>query len=83
MLIAIGMLLAIGTGLRRRSSLGNEFLETSIVHLQLPVIGDVKLVSAAIFDLGVYLLVIGVVIIVLSHLAVAHAQRWRDARARR
>ena len=30
---------------------------------------EVKLVSAAIFDLGVYVLVIGVVILVLSHLA--------------
>jgi len=67
-LIAVGMLLAIGTGFASLI-LGNEFLESAIVHVDLPAIGDVKLVSAAIFDLGVYLLVIGVVIIVLSHLA--------------
>ena len=33
------------------------------------MVGDVKLVSAAVFDVGVYLLVIGVVIMVLGHLA--------------
>jgi multicomponent Na+:H+ antiporter subunit A len=67
-LIATGMLLAIGTGVVALVA-GNQFLETAIVHVDLPQIGDVKLVSAAIFDLGVYLLVIGVVIIVLSNLA--------------
>ena len=46
------------------------------------MIGDVKLVSAAVFDLGVYLLVIGVVIIVLEPPRVAHARR-RLACARR
>jgi multicomponent Na+:H+ antiporter subunit A len=67
-LIAVGMLLAIGTGVVALVA-GNQFLETAIVHVDLPLIGDVKLVSAAVFDLGVYLLVIGVVVIVLSNLA--------------
>jgi multicomponent Na+:H+ antiporter subunit A len=67
-LIGVGMLLAIGSGLTSLA-LGREFLETAIVHVQLPAIGDVKLVSAAIFDLGVYFLVIGVVVIVLTNLA--------------
>ena len=48
---------------------GNEVLESAVVHVTLPVVGDVKLVSAAVFDAGVYLLVIGVVILVLGHLA--------------
>ena len=43
-------------------------------------IGDVKLVSAAVFDLGVYLLVIGVVIIVLSHLSSRTHSGDADAR---
>jgi multicomponent Na+:H+ antiporter subunit A len=67
-LIATGMLLAIGDGLAPLL-VGNEFLESGIVHVDVPGIGDVKLVTAAIFDLGVYVLVIGVVILVLSHLA--------------
>ncbi len=67
-LIAIGLLLAAGTALVPVIT-GNEVLESAVVHVTLPVVGDVKLVSAAVFDAGVYLLVIGVVILVLGHLA--------------
>ena len=68
LLIGTGILLAVGSGVAALIA-GQEFLETAIVHVDLPWIGDVKLVSAAIFDFGVYLLVIGVVIIVLGNLA--------------
>ncbi len=68
LLIGTGILLAVGSGVAALIA-GQEFLETAIVHVHLPWIGDVKLVSAAIFDFGVYLLVIGVVIIVLGNLA--------------
>jgi len=68
LLIAVGILLAVGSGVAALVA-GREFLETAIVHAHLPWIGDVKLVSAAIFDFGVYLLVIGVVVIVLGNLA--------------
>jgi multicomponent Na+:H+ antiporter subunit A len=67
-LIAVGMMLAIGTGLAALLA-GNEFMESSIFHVDVPLVGDVKLVTSAVFDIGVYLLVIGVVILVLSHLA--------------
>lgn len=67
-LIGVGMLLAIGSGLTALA-LGNEFLETAIVHVHVPLVGDVKLVSAAVFDFGVYLLVIGVTITMLNSLA--------------
>jgi multicomponent Na+:H+ antiporter subunit A len=67
-LIAVGILLAAGSGLVALVA-GQEFLETAIVHVHVPWIGDLGLVSAAIFDFGVYLLVIGVVIIVLGNLA--------------
>lgn len=67
-LIATGMLLATGSGIGGLVA-GNEFLETSIFHVDVPAVGDVKLVTSGIFDIGVYVLVIGVVILVLSHLA--------------
>ena len=67
-LIALGLTFAVGTGFAPLFA-GNEFLESSIFHVDVPAIGDVKLVTAGVFDLGVYLLVIGVVITVLSHLA--------------
>ena len=39
--------------------LGLGFLESGYVEIDVPVVGKVKLVSAVLFDLGVYLLVIG------------------------
>jgi multicomponent Na+:H+ antiporter subunit A len=67
-LIAIGMLLAVGSGVTALLA-GDDFLQSAIGHIDMPVIGDVKLVSTGVFDAGVYLLVIGVVILVLSNLA--------------
>ena len=67
-LIAIGMLLAVGSGVAALLA-GDEFLQSGIGHIDMPVVGDVKLVSTGVFDAGVYLLVIGVVILVLSNLA--------------
>lgn len=67
-LIASGLLLAVGTAVAPLLA-GNELLESSIFHVDVPVVGDVKLVTSAVFDIGVYLLVIGVVILVLTNLA--------------
>ncbi len=39
--------------------LGLGFLESGYVEVTVPVVGKVKLVSAVLFDIGVYLLVIG------------------------
>ena len=73
-------------GRQRRSRpliAGNEFLETGDrPRPRCPWIGDVKLVSAAVFDFGVYLLVIGVVIIVLGNLAVADPRRGASRECR-
>lgn len=35
------------------------FLESGYVEFRVPAVGDVKLVSAVLFDIGVYLLVVG------------------------
>ncbi len=39
---------------------GGAFLESAVWDLSLPLFGDVKLVSAIGFDIGVYLVVVGV-----------------------
>jgi multicomponent Na+:H+ antiporter subunit B len=44
---------------------GDALLESAIWKIDVPLIGTVKVVSSAIFDLGVYFLVIGVVLAVL------------------
>lgn len=49
---------------------GGVLLESHIWQLDIPVVGDVKLVSSVFFDLGVYLVVVGVVLAVLVSLGI-------------
>jgi multicomponent Na+:H+ antiporter subunit A len=73
------------------SATGDQFLTSSIAEFGLPLIGTVKLVSSTVFDIGVYVLVLGVVLSVLTHLGaesgirprrVAGPRASRRARAR-
>jgi multisubunit Na+/H+ antiporter MnhB subunit len=49
---------------------GDSLLESHIWKLTVPVVGDVKIVSSTFFDIGVYILVIGVVLSILVALGV-------------
>jgi multicomponent Na+:H+ antiporter subunit A len=48
--------------------LGGEVFQSAIIEFTLPVFGHVKFVTATIFDIGVYLVVVGLVIDVLRSL---------------
>jgi multicomponent Na+:H+ antiporter subunit A len=48
--------------------LGAPVLSSAVVQIDLPVLGPVKLVTALFFDLGVYLIVVGLVLDVLRSL---------------
>jgi multisubunit Na+/H+ antiporter MnhB subunit len=50
---------------------GGAVLDSSVVTFTLPLVGKVKLVSSTLFDLGVYVLVIGSVVGALRALALA------------
>lgn len=63
-LIGAGLLLAVATALAP-VALGDSLLESTIWKPEVPFVGEVKVVSSAFFDLGVYFLVIGVVLAVL------------------
>jgi multicomponent K+:H+ antiporter subunit A len=65
--IGIGVLVAGLTGIGSWF-FGKPFLTSAHGHPHLPVIGDVPLASAAAFDLGVYLTVVGAVMLMLSSL---------------
>lgn len=45
--------------------LGDPALTSAIVTLDVPLIGSIKVVSSALFDTGVYVLVVGVVVQIL------------------
>lgn len=46
--------------------LGDAVLETALFEQEVPVLGKVKTTSALVFDIGVYLLVVGLVLMVFE-----------------
>jgi multicomponent K+:H+ antiporter subunit A len=66
--IAIGLLFALGTG-AAAMGLGYPFLTTHTAHLDLPVLGEVHIASAMFFDVGVFAVVVGSTLLVLTVIA--------------
>lgn len=57
-LLGAGLLLAAGTGFASLLA-GGGFLESASTTLEIPLVGSVKAVSVLVFDIGVYLVVVG------------------------
>jgi multicomponent K+:H+ antiporter subunit A len=74
-----GLLLAVATG-ASAVVLGNPFLTSYFRYADIPVIGKVPLASAALFDLGVFALVVGATVLILIALAHQSIRRLRAAR---
>jgi multicomponent K+:H+ antiporter subunit A len=66
--IAAGLLLALATGLGSWA-FGHPFLTTHTAHLTLPLLGEIHLPSAAVFDAGVFAVVVGSTVLMLTALA--------------
>jgi multicomponent Na+:H+ antiporter subunit A len=67
-LLGVGGLLAVGAGVVGPLA-GAAFLEdVALEWTGLPVVGDISVTSVLVFDIGVYLIVIGVVYAILSTL---------------
>lgn len=60
-LLGSGLVLAAGTGFVSLLA-GGAFLESGVLDLTLPLFGEVKVVSALFFDMGVYLVVLGMAV---------------------
>ena len=65
--LGLGLLLSAGTG-AAAWLFGAQFLESGKVELELPVLGLVKATSALPFDVGVFLVVVGLVLAMLRTL---------------
>jgi len=65
--IAAGLLIATGTGLASWA-FGTPFLTSTFGYVTWPVVGKFELASAMAFDLGIYLAVVGVVMVIISRL---------------
>jgi multicomponent Na+:H+ antiporter subunit A len=76
-ILGLGMVLAAGTALGGLL-LGGEVLQSAILEWDLPVFGHVKLVTSLFFDIGVYLVVVGMLLDVLRSLG-AEVDRQGEA----
>jgi multicomponent K+:H+ antiporter subunit A len=65
--IATGLLIAVVTGLVS-ISLGYPFLTSAFTYLNWPIVGQFEIASAIAFDLGVFLVVVGITVMILVEL---------------
>jgi multicomponent K+:H+ antiporter subunit A len=65
--IAAGLLVATATGLASWA-FGAPFLTSAFGYVTWPLVGKFELASAMLFDLGIYLAVVGVVMVIISRL---------------
>lgn len=77
MLLGAGLLLALATTVAPLA-VGATPLESHIWKLDVPLIGEVKLVSSMFFDLGVFFVVVAVVLMILSSLGARGATLASD-----
>ncbi len=64
-LMGTGLFVAAASGLAPLA-FGGAVLQSAVVDLHLPVLGDVHLVTSVFFDVGVYLVVVGLVLDLLA-----------------
>ncbi len=65
--LGTGLFLSAGLGLAAMV-LGGEVLQSAVLEWTMPVFGEVKLVTSVFFDIGVYLVVVGLLLDVLRSL---------------
>jgi len=70
-MIGIGLLLATATGLASWV-FGYPFLTTTFSHVHWPLVGEFEVASAMMFDLGVFMVVVGVTLVILLRLGQLH-----------
>jgi multicomponent Na+:H+ antiporter subunit A len=65
--LGTGLFLSTGLGLAAML-FGGEVLQSAVLEWTMPVFGDVKLVTSVFFDIGVYLVVVGLMLDILKSL---------------
>jgi multicomponent K+:H+ antiporter subunit A len=77
--IAAGLLIATATGLGS-FWFGYPFLTTHTAHLHLPLLGEVHVASALFYDIGVFTLVVGATLLILTALGHQSVRGHRQAK---
>ena len=78
--IGLGLGIAALTG-AGALALGHPFLTSAHGHPHLPLLGDIPLATAALFDLGVYITVVGATLLTLSTLGAVSRESFHPAGA--
>lgn len=73
---AIGVFLAVGTGFAS-VLFGNDFLTQAAKHVHIPFLGDKELGTVMLFELGVALTVVGVVMTIIVSIAEGTDDEWK------
>ena len=84
--VSAGALLGIGLAVAAASGvvpllLGGQVFQSAILEIWLPVFGDIKFVTSTIFDIGVYIVVVGLVLDVLRSLGAEIDEHFDDRSA--
>lgn len=85
--VSAGALLGIGLATAAVSGvapllLGGQVFQSAIIELWLPVFGDIKFVTSTLFDIGVYVVVVGLVLDVLRSLGAEIDEHFEEQSAR-
>ncbi|WBB77799.1 Na+/H+ antiporter subunit A [Micromonospora sp. WMMD882] len=75
--LGAGLFVAVGTGVAAMP-LGGEFLQSAVLDFHLPLLGHLHFVTSVFFDVGVYLIVVGLVLDILRSLG-AEMDRQHEA----
>ncbi|MDG4785750.1 Na+/H+ antiporter subunit A [Micromonospora sp. WMMD1102] len=67
MLLGVGLFVSVGTGLLAMTT-GGEILRSFQLNWELPLVGELHLVTSVFFDIGVYLIVVGLMLDILRSL---------------
>jgi len=76
--IAVGLIAALATGLGALA-VGYPFLTGHMAHVTLPVVGEAHIASALFFDAGVFAVVVGATLLILTALAHQSVRAHRRA----
>jgi len=74
--LGAGLFVSVGTGVVAMA-VGGQVLQSAVLDAHVPVLGDVHLVTSIFFDVGVYLVVVGLVLDILRSLG-AEMDRQQD-----
>ncbi|MBQ1055105.1 Na+/H+ antiporter subunit A [Micromonospora sp. C32] len=75
--LGAGLFVAVGTGVAAML-LGGEFLQSAALDFHLPLLGHVHFVTSVFFDVGVYLIVVGLVLDILRSLGAEMDRQEED-----